>query len=123
MIQNERERGWVAGLLEGEGCFIVVKESFKRKDGTHQLAPRVQLKMTDRDVVERFANLVEYKNKITTFYPKGNHKPTYTVVIRGNLAIELMLVVRDLMGERRRQKIDEILATDFDLRYKKGAYG
>jgi hypothetical protein len=45
------ELGWVAGLLEGEGCFFV------NTSGTPQYGPyayaRVAVCMTDRDVLER----------------------------------------------------------------------
>ena len=47
---------WAAGLFEGEGCF-----TFKRnKNG--RTYPRLYLKMTDQDIVEKFAEVVGYGN-------------------------------------------------------------
>lgn len=42
---------WLAGLLEGEGCFSV------RQDGQRR-SPKVLINMTDKDVIERVAALV-----------------------------------------------------------------
>lgn len=39
---------WLAGLMEGEGCFTM---GWNRKSGKMQ--PRIQLQMTDLDVVQR----------------------------------------------------------------------
>lgn len=88
------ELAWLAGLLEGEGCF------------GYYSYPTVKLEMTDRDVVERahpwFAGSVcEYR--------RGDDQPTFTVRVTGERAIRLMLQVRPHMGARRSAKIDTIV--------------
>jgi hypothetical protein len=45
---------WAAGLFEGEGCW----NAYRRESGKIQMQAR--LGMTDRDVVERFAQIVGY---------------------------------------------------------------
>lgn len=108
MIKNETERGWIAGLLEGEGCFSLSKGKL-RKDGTRRLFPEVSVMMLDEDIIKRVADLIDYRHAI--YYRPADK--CYVVRVRNDDAIELMLTIRDLMGERRREKIDSILAIDY----------
>jgi hypothetical protein len=110
MIRNELERGWVAGLLEGEGCFSLHR--VKQCGGVY-VYPKVQLITTDEDVAVKAAAMLEvtYGNGNKPTLP--HHKPRFLVNANGEKAIEIMLTVRDLMGIRRKAKIDEILATSF----------
>lgn len=39
-----------------------------------------------------------------------------SITVIGEMAVKLMLTVRGLIGERRRAKVDKILATDFERR-------
>jgi hypothetical protein len=43
---------WLAGLLEGEGSFVAGKLSKARQ-------PRIAVAMTDRDIIERVANMLD----------------------------------------------------------------
>lgn len=95
MITNE-DLHWLAGLLEGEGCFTLHK-SKKR------LYPKMQINMNDRDVIERVAELIG-KN-VGGPYGTG----FYTVQIVGRQAIELMEVLKPLMMSRRKARIEEVI--------------
>jgi hypothetical protein len=101
---SSTEWAWLAGLLEGEGYF----------SGKPRLV--VELEMTDKDVVERAAQLVPGgKTKVsarTRMGRNGNpHKPSYRYRWCGPRALEVMCGVRKHMGDRRRDKIDAVLAT------------
>ena len=99
---TEFELGWVAGLLEGEGCF---------HGGTRT---KVTLQMTDRDTVERLASLVEGASEIWTITPKGDragNRIMYAVAISGYAAIRLMELVFPHMSRRRAAKIREIISS------------
>ena len=92
------DAAWLAGLLEGEGCF-------RRTNHT----PIIQLSMTDQDVTARAANLM----KVPTYgpYSKGNgRKDQWMACAAGEKAMATMRTIRRYMGERRGQRIDEILA-------------
>jgi hypothetical protein len=104
------ELGWVAGLLEGEGCFFV------NTSGTPQYGPyaydRVAVCMTDRDVLERLQEVtgIGRLEKIRA-RKDPKHKPiSQWVVCRNQEAIELMIAVYPHMGARRQAKIREVLA-------------
>ena len=95
---------WVAGLLEGEGCF------YNQSRGHN---PIIQLGMTDLDIVVRVAKILGchkvIKCKIDT---RGkNPKSMYRTVLYGSLAIEWMMTLYTLMGTRRKEKIKECLLT------------
>lgn len=88
---------WLAGILEGEGCF-----------DTSAGTPRIRVKMGDKDVVERIAEL--WKTKVYNRVDgRSNHNQMYEVSIHGDTAIYWMKAVFQLMGDRRRIKILEIL--------------
>lgn len=105
------EVGWVAGLLEGEGCFSL--GSRKHGDKTYHY-PRVQCIMTDPDVLNKLAQYVGVGNVSgPTGYndPKRSHyKDRYHWAIYSQNAIDLMIAIYPHMGVRRQEKIEEVLS-------------
>lgn len=95
---------WIAGLLEGEGYFGM------RKSGGYKGTPVIQLQMTDRDIVSRASEL--FKSKL--YGPHGPYgagkKKTWQTMTFGSNAVGWMMTIYQIMGERRRKKIDETLA-------------
>ncbi len=90
---------WLAGLLEGEGYFAPGPPSIPDH-------PVIQLCMTDRDIIERVANLWG-----TNYIGEANRgegwNTAYRIFKRGYPAVELMLELYPLMGERRKQQIEK----------------
>lgn len=115
---------WLAGLLEGEGCFNY------RADRNQA---RISVEMTDRDVIERVATLFGTGVSVRAPRPTGkcstckgsphecrfsNHYPeifftmtkeSYQTAVHGRKAERLMILVYPFMGERRSGKIREIV--------------
>jgi len=101
---------WVAGLLEGEGCFFPI-EYKTPKYGPYVYA-RVAVLMTDLDVLQRIQDLTGV-GKITgpTIRENPKHKPIWKwTVTKHRDALLLMEAVYPWMGSRRRARIDEVLA-------------
>lgn len=101
------EVAWLAGLLEGEGCF-----SLDRRLGG---APgrdsiRVRVQMTDKDIVKRAAEMINAHSVYKLHDNRSNRKVLYSCGVSGAKAEKVMLAVRLYMGERRGAKIDELLA-------------
>jgi hypothetical protein len=93
---NEQTCGWLAGLLEGEGCF-----AFNR-------TPKISLSMTDQDIIQRVADM--WGKPVYDVPPrKEGWKPVYRVEVFGQQARDIMLMLQPLMGARRSAKIDEVL--------------
>ena len=91
---------WLAGLLEGEGCFNM--------SGSKVGSARLSLNMTDLDVVERAAKLVGAEIKYPKQYP--NRKKVYRIELFSNKAAGWLMTLYPLMGERRKQAIENTLS-------------
>jgi hypothetical protein len=104
------ELGWVAGILEGEGCFLITTRT-KGPYGPYLYA-RVTVCMTDRDVLERLQRVTGIGTLERIRERKDpKHKPiSQWIVCRNQEAIELMVAVYPHMGARRQAKIREVLA-------------
>lgn len=69
----------------------------------------VTLNMTDQDVIERAAKFLQAR----VYFLKGrksNYKPVYGCRVYGDSAVAAMKALLPLMGKRRAQKIQELLA-------------
>ena len=98
---SELELGWLAGLLEGEGCFTTT--------GRKRPYIAVCLQTTDADVIERAAEMIGVPvHRMRTTSPMSA-KPQYRTQLQGRRAAELMRLVRPHMGLRRGGRIDELL--------------
>ena len=94
---------WLAGLLEGEGTFSVVRES------TDVAYPQIKLEMCDENTVARAAQLIGAPSLRRREAQQEGWNPTYVAVITGQAAAVWMRRLRDLMGARRRGAIDTAL--------------
>lgn len=76
---------WLAGLLEGEGSFCAGPPNRPNN-------PRIELAMTDRDVLDRVASLfqVQYIGERHRTYRGKVLKPLYTISLRGKRSVSLM---------------------------------
>lgn len=110
---SPEEVAWVAGLLEGEGCFFITWS--QTRVGEY---PRMQLRccMTDEDIVRKLYSMVGgkvsgpiQKKKVSADGQLPKLQWLW-VMGRRNGAEDLMKRIRPYMGTRRGAKIDEILA-------------
>lgn len=104
------EIGWVAGLLEGEGCFAM---HIQKQHGPIYRAPRIQMSSTDEDVLLRLQEVTGI-GRVMRRSPDRNQPETRKTVwawqvTRKGGAVELMELIAPLMGKRRREKIQEVL--------------
>lgn len=105
---TEAEVAWLAGLLEGEGCF-----------SSPPGKARVICAMTDRDVIERCLEITGVGNlKFRKRYNPDRKDQWVWDVSRLRDASAIMRVVRPLMGLRRGAAIDAVLAQLVDPRPK-----
>jgi len=92
------ERGWLAGLLEGEGTFAYSR-------GT----PVIVLTMIDEDIVRRAAALMGSPS-VRRRHHNARYQPTYTARLSGRCSVDLMRELEPLLGHRRGGRIRELLA-------------
>jgi DNA-binding transcriptional regulator YiaG len=100
---KDTDLAWLAGLLEGEGSFLKAPPSKPN-------CPHVSLEMTDKDVVERAALLMEGK-AVRVNIRNDLWKQSYRVIIRGSRGVALMRLLYSMMSARRRAQIDAALET------------
>lgn len=95
---TDTETAWLAGVLEGEGCFLL-------KDGRY---PSIHLHMTDQDVVEQAAQMFGASS-----YESKRHNSTWKTVYKmqvvGKVAEAGMLKILPYTGLRRTDKICKLL--------------
>jgi hypothetical protein len=91
---------WLIGLMEGEGCFAVDKRNYGKRE-----YPRIHLRMTDEDVIERAANLFDRGYRVNL----EKHKSSFHIQFGSKHAIDWMVRLLPFMGKRRSTRIREIL--------------
>jgi hypothetical protein len=99
---GESDLSWIAGLLEGEGCFT------KTGDGRGRVVPRVQLRMTDEDVVRTVGSMLGSAVSYTMPRECGR-QPTYKTQVSGGKALDLMRLLLPRMHSRRSKRISDLL--------------
>lgn len=97
---------WLAGLLEGEGCF-----GRYRAYGQHVYVNKIALKMADRDVVQHAADVMGWKRplRVRRDSRRRHYSDLHVLVISGPLAISWMMTLLPLMHERRATRIRQVI--------------
>lgn len=91
--------GYVAGIIDGEGWFLV-----------HHNSPVIGIKMTDLDVIEKVKSIINSNTTIQIINHKNEkHKTSYCIRIFGSIAASWMMTIYPLVSNRRKKKIKEIL--------------
>lgn len=116
---DRKDLYWLAGLLEGEG-------SFQKPMPSEPKYPRLTLSMNDLDIVTKVATFFGRKYIYTRKRKLSHHKDTYSTMTKGKRAIQFMWDLYPLLGERRKQQIEnaigakpttEYISTDEDWFY------
>ena len=98
---------WLAGLLEGEGCFGIAKSGSRSY-------PRISLHMCDLDVLQRAASMMGASSvyAYADRRAKGRQwSQMYGLAVSGTRAASEMVRLRTFMGGRRSRQIDEALSS------------
>lgn len=101
-ITTKEELAWLAGLFEGEGSIC----HFNRSDRPSKRL-EVDLAMTDEDVVQRAANLLDAK--VFSKQVREGDKRMYYLRLSDNTARKFLREILPYMGERRTMKILSVL--------------
>ena len=94
------EIAWLAGILEGEGYFTLIRGRY----------PTIRLGMTDEDVIVKAARLM--KRDVTRY------KTSYIISIGGALAIQWMMTLYPYLGKRRGEQVISIIKFWRESSYK-----
>jgi len=94
------EVAWLAGILEGEGSFLRYRSIVK---GKVYLYPRIVLGMTDRDVVQKVADM--FGVSLGKVKNARGRRPMYRAIIQGERAVGFMRALLPYMGKRRTRRM------------------
>lgn len=108
--KSGKQIAWLAGILEGESSFSC------QDNGTSTV---IKLSMNDKDVIERAADIFNYNGTISESTLKSG-SIQYIIQLYGNEAIQWMMTIYCLMGNRRKTKIKSILILwkDYERQYR-----
>lgn len=95
------EIGWLAGLLEGEGCFSLSQDR-------EYIYPVVRLQMTDEDVVRQAAFFMQ--TPVHGPRTNGRWKPVFSTTAWHARAVGVMYTVYTFMCSRRKAKIVDLIS-------------
>lgn len=98
---------WAVGILEGEGCFTWSSRGKKQKARIKRF-PRIQLQMTDRDVVKKVADVFG-RGAFNGPYRRGGYRLNWIWAVVWNDAEKVMRQILPHMGKRRSKRIRELL--------------
>jgi LAGLIDADG-like domain len=106
--EQEAERYWLAGYLEGEAYFG------QNKTARLRISPIVEVNTTDLDVALRVSTIwyKRYGVSISIYTRrarKAGYKPQYMVRAVGDDARWIIADIYGLLGARRRARIDDLL--------------
>lgn len=104
---DELELAWIAGLLEGEGSFLLRQKR----------TPVIACSMTDKDVIDKLHSLIG-GNVYELGRQKEHHKDVFRVQLCGKEAFFLMKKIKPFMGQRRQEQIQFVI--DGWMQYKFG---
>src|SRR5215472_11663709 len=97
---REIDIAWLAGYLEGEGCF----------SSHYTCYCELQVSSTDKDVIDKVAGLIGapvHTHKKRLLNP--HWKQQWITRLGGRRAVEIMKIILPYMGERRRLKMEELI--------------
>jgi hypothetical protein len=102
-LVSNTDIGWVAGIVEGEGCIVV---------SPHNNTLRLSVEMTDLDVLQKLQRLLGPAARLSkrTGPLKPNWKTRYILHLCGSRLIQWLQTIYPLMGARRKTKIEAAIA-------------
>lgn len=101
---NLTNLGYVAGILDGEGCFNL------KHNGTGRYYPRVMVRSTDLDILKKCKLITNLGSIYFDRKSTDTHKATWVWEVRKQSeAISLMLTAYPFLCNRRQEKIETIL--------------
>jgi hypothetical protein len=96
---------WLAGILEGEGCFDIYRSSRGFFTG------RIRLEMKDKDIVERAAKMLGGRGQVRQIVRENeNWSDTYAFGVGSKERLRRILpLLYPYMGKRRQVRLQEMM--------------
>ena len=116
-LSKEQKLIFLAGVFEGEGSF-----GFWGKDNKNNRYFRIQVRMTDEDIVVRFVDFFRL-GYVNLHIPKKDHlKKSWKWTVAGDKAMEVMLQMAPYLGIRRKEKFEQCCQSYKQLPHLRKSY-
>ena len=116
-LDREQKLIFLAGVFEGEGSF-----GFWGKDNKNNRYFRIQVRMTDEDIVVRFVDFFRL-GYVNSHIPKKDHlKKSWKWTVAGDKAMEVMLLMAPYLGIRRKEKFEQCCQSYKQLPHLRKSY-
>lgn len=116
---KQHDFGWLVGILEGEGCFLLATTKGRGKTYFH---PRIDMASTDEDVVQRVAKLLGTSCRPVKYRAKLKNgqlaKQTWKTNAYSLKALNWMILLHPFMGKRRKRQIQDVIDQRNKIRRK-----
>lgn len=91
---------WAAGLIEGEGCFIIDRKNIA-----------IVVAMTDKDIIDRLHSALGGYTYECTLPDIPNRKRIWRWKVHGRMAYSIIKQILPYLKERRTGRANQLLAT------------
>ena len=116
-LTKEQKLIFLAGVFEGEGSF-----GFWGKDNKNNRYFRIQVRMTDEDIVVRFVDFFKL-GYVNSHIPKKDHlKKSWKWTVAGDRAMDVMLQMAPFLGIRRQEKFNQCCQSFKQLPHLRKSY-
>jgi hypothetical protein len=116
-LKPEQKLIFLAGVFEGEGSF-----GFWGKDNKNNRYFRIQVRMTDEDIVVRFVDFFKL-GYVNLHIPKKDHlKKSWKWTVAGDKAMDVMLQMAPFLGIRRQEKFNQCYQSFKQLPHLRKSY-
>ncbi len=113
---TEVELAWLTGIWEGEGSWIYRKSRTRTysngKVYTESPYLKMQIQMTDKDVMERVSEIMDGRKITYTHTPAARaagQKPIWALSLQGEVAFLWTELMKPFLGNRRKEKFEFIM--------------
>ena len=101
IIPDERDRSWLAGIIEGEGCIAIHKRENNRKNATY--GNFLSVSNTDKKIIDRIIKLTGMGGNVQIQEAKDKTKKIYRWNAMSNNAKKILREVYPYMVSKRDQ--------------------
>ena len=116
-LKPEQKLIFLAGVFEGEGSF-----GFWGKEFKNNRYFRIQVRMTDEDIVVRFIYFFKLGH-VSAYTPKKDHlKKSWKWTVAGDKAMEVMLQLAPFLGIGRQEKFNQCCQSFKQLPHLRKSY-
>ena len=96
---------FLAGVFEGEGTITMIPQK-----NTIKSSLSCRVKMTDRDIIQRFSDFAKYGNIYTEKKPNSENKLSFCWKVNGPRAVNFLHQIAPYLGVRRYNRVIQCLA-------------